>query len=62
MVYVKMVNKRKFAFFIEALLNASENQSSKSVKDISMSKVWLHICYFSLNRPLAALFSASTGN
>ena len=62
MIYVKMVNKRKFTYINEARLNASASQSNKSVKAIRMSKVWLHFCYFSLNRPLAALFSASIRN
>ena len=38
MVYVKMVNKRKFTYIIEARLNASASQSNKSGKAITMSK------------------------
>ena len=49
MVYVKMVNKRKFIYITEARLHASAasclgnaGQSNKSGKASRISKVWLH--------------------
>ena len=66
MVYVKSVNKRKFIYIIiKARLHASKASCLRcKPKAITISKVWLQFCYFSLNRPLAALqlLSASIGN